>query len=203
MCPTRRRGGGQGQTALDLKCEPGLCSRIVAPILGPLQNESCSHHTAVINAMWLSLHLPNSVLKDRRRFGALALNKNQANLASRPIFDSRRRVDSWRCASWPRWSLAFFCCCHLRRLEQRVLLALLSHCCQPSLFRPPTISGITGQVSQQKHPAAAVAAIERGGTPLFGRYPRQKTWYLQGTVSFPNRKTCNPGGVSSFSMAGA
>ena len=24
--------------------------------------------------------------------------------------------------------------------------------------------------------------------PLFGRYPRQKSWYLQGIVSFPNRK---------------
>ena len=47
--------------------------------------------------------------------------------------------------------------------------------------------------------------MERGGAPLFGRYPWQKTWYLQVILSFPNRNTCNPGpgGVSSFPMAGA
>ena len=56
-------------------------------------------------------------------------------------------------------------------------------------------------VHADKYPAGA--EMERGGAPLFGRYPRQKSWYLQRIVSFPNRKkTCNPGGVSSGSMAG-
>ena len=39
---------------------------------------------------------------------------------------------------------------------------------------------------KQAYHKPAGSETERGGAPLFARYPRQKSWYLQGIVSLPN-----------------